>query len=643
MLDRLRMQSRTATIALAAVMLLLASFSVSSVNRTRSAAEAGLRANKVAAAYADAARAVASLESLERKYRLEPGPDVRIRFETAQSDLAGALGHVNEVGNEGDRTLVAEVTGQQSGYLAAIGRLFLAVDEGRSADVLSIDSEEVDPTFAAIEDVVTKAADVHHQQALTTLESLRKTERAVFWATLGVFGLGLLLLALLLRSLARHRARVQWQAEHDPVTGLANRQHFLDMVTAALARSGPGAEIDVMLLDLDRFKDVNDSLGHHVGDDLLRLIGQRLETVLGAGDVVARLGGDEFGVLISRPGSSVDDTGETARRLTSALSRPFTLGNLALQVEGSVGVAIAPRDGSDAATLMQRADVAMYEAKAGGATHAVYDASFDGNTTRRLELLGKLREAMSEDQLVLNYQPIVRLADRKVTGVEALVRWQHPTEGLLSPLEFIPLAESTGLIHPLTRYVLAAAVRQARIWQVAGHAVPVSVNISARSLLDVTLPAVVEEILLREGVPAGLLKLEVTETAVMTDPRKAALILDRMVDLGVQVSIDDFGTGFTSMAHLADLPVRELKVDRSFIARMLDDRTADAIVRTSLDLAERMGLTVVAEGIEDPETLAALVALGCGHGQGYLFCRPLPADELAGILTGGIELTPVPI
>ncbi len=436
-----------------------------------------------------------------------------------------------------------------------------------------------------------------------------------------------------LRANAAQAEMYEHQAQHDGLTGLPNRLLFGRRIEEQLgAAAASGQPFAVMLLDLDRFKEINDTLGHHVGDRLLEQIGPRLLGVLRPNDVVARLGGDEFAILLPHSGHGGRDP-ETAcaalaKRLMTALREPFTVDGLLLAVEASAGLALYPQHGVSAEELVQRADIAMYLAKAGHEGFCFYNSKLDEHSPRKLALLAGLRTGISRGELVVHYQPTVDLDTGAVQGVEALVRWRHPTEGLLPPGEFIPLAESSGLIDEVTSYVLDQALAQCRIWLTAGDPLRISVNVSARSLLDVTLPDRVSAALLRHDVPATLLELEITESAVLADPVRATAILSRLQQLGVSVSIDDFGTGYTSLSYLRDLPVNELKIDRSFVGRMLTSSKDAIIVRTSVELARRLGLRTVAEGVEDESTWRALQALNCELAQGFLVARPLPPEEL---------------
>jgi diguanylate cyclase (GGDEF)-like protein len=416
------------------------------------------------------------------------------------------------------------------------------------------------------------------------------------------------------------------EALHDPLTGLPNRRLLLTQVVAAIGDAErDGHQVGLFLLDLDRFKDVNDTLGHHVGDELLAHVGERLASVLRPEDTVARLGGDEFGVLLPAVRDGAAAT-EVAERIRTALTQPFALHDVALDLEASIGIALYPAHATDADALMQRADVAMYHAKETRSGIETYDSARDPHSTQRLSLFGQLRRAIEDDELVLHYQPKVDLETGKVSGVEALVRWQHPERGLLAPDTFVPLAEQTGLMKSLTTNVLEQALRQTAAWADEGLAVRMAVNVSARDLHDDAFCDRVSDALNRTGVAASMLELELTERVVMADPQRAMENLTALARLGVRLSLDDFGTGYSSLAYLRRLPVTEIKIDKSFVLRMdVDDEDA-TIVRSTIDLAHGLGLRVIAEGVETAETWQRLSDLGCDAAQGYFLSRPHPAD-----------------
>jgi diguanylate cyclase (GGDEF)-like protein len=427
--------------------------------------------------------------------------------------------------------------------------------------------------------------------------------------------------------LRRQAAENRRRALHDALTGLPNRVLFRQLIAHALDNEARGTRVAVLLMDLDRFREVNDTLGHHNGDLLLEEIGARLRDDFPQADTVARLGGDEFGVLLRGVGGAAEAEA-VAQELARRLERPFDLDQVRqLHVEASVGIALHPDHGEDADALIQHADVAMYAAKDSRAGIAVYDAARDQYSSDRLALISELRRAIERNELVLHHQPKVDL-EGEVAGAEALVRWQHPERGLILPSEFLPAAEHTGLIRPLTRWVLETALRHCATWRREGRDLSVAVNLSAANLADAELPDDVGRLLRRAGLPAHRLTLEITESTAMADPVRARGVLQRLSALGVSLSIDDFGTGHSSLDYLRRLPVDELKIDRSFISDMDGDPNDEVIARSTIELGHNLGLRVVAEGVESEETLAWLSAAGCDLVQGYAVSAPLPADEL---------------
>jgi diguanylate cyclase (GGDEF)-like protein len=632
---------------LAAVLVLLTGFALWAAFSTNRAARQADRLSRLSDAYQQARFAVGAEESLERKYRLEPGAEVRAKFNGAAGSLLAALHEVQRRGDVQDQILVAQIEAQHVRYLDGIERMFAAVDAGDDKRVLAIDGAETEPAFAAIEAQVDTAADARHTQALAALRALRSTEAIVVVATPIAFTAGLGLLAVFWaivvgyqRRTDRQAAQNQHQALHDSLTGLPNRTLLRDRTGQAIHQADrelvPAA---LLLIDLDRFKEINDTLGHHYGDQLLIQVGERLQAVLREVDTVARLGGDEFAVLLPKIASG-EGAVVAAKKLQAALEEPFTIDDLTLDVEASIGLALYPDHGNDPDELLQRADIAMYAAKDTHAELVLFDARLDQHSPRRLALLGELRRAIENQQLVLHYQPIIDTQTSNVLGVEALVRWQHPEHGLLPPGEFIPLAERTGLITPLTHYVLKAALQQCRQWCQAGHELAVAVNVSARRLLDLSFPDEVAGLLATWEVPARLLVVEITESAIMADPAHALEVLGRLDKMGVQVAIDDFGTGYSSLARLKSLPVHELKIDRSFVMHLTSNASDAVIVRTTIDLGRNLGLRVVAEGVEDAVTWQELEALGCNAIQGYYVSRPIPADDLTSWLEQQPAATP---
>jgi diguanylate cyclase (GGDEF)-like protein len=422
--------------------------------------------------------------------------------------------------------------------------------------------------------------------------------------------------------------RLRWDSHHDGLTGLTNRTCFNKLIKEAVdALPCPTA---IMLIDLDRFKEVNDTLGHHHGDLLLREVATRLRLQVGERGTVARLGGDEFAVLL--PDTTAGDAAQVAVSLLGALERPFTVGELNLEVTASIGVALMPSQGREPITLLQRAEVAMYAAKTTHSGWEIYSRERDQYSPRRLALAGELHAAINSGQLEVHYQPKAEMSDGTITGMEALVRWRHPRLGLLGPDEFIAIAEHAGLIRQLTFLVLHHAVSEQHRLAQLGFDIAVAVNLSVRSVLDVDFPDQVATVLRDVGVKATSLIVEITESSVMADPPRTIGVLGRLSALGVSVAIDDFGTGYSSLSRLKRLPVDEIKIDKSFVGGMLGDENDAVIVRSTIDLAHNLGLRVVAEGVEDYETWVQLAELGCDMAQGYYVSRPVPAGQLAKVV-----------
>ncbi|MEO8342206.1 MAG: EAL domain-containing protein [Gallionella sp.] len=414
----------------------------------------------------------------------------------------------------------------------------------------------------------------------------------------------------------------------DTVTGLPNRIRFRELVQEAIVTGQREQQpIVLLLMDLNHFKEVNDTLGHDRGDSLLQQVGLRLRYALFPFDVVARLGGDEFGILLPRL-AAPDDVRYVIKKLHDSLEVPFMIDDLPIAVETSIGVAFMPEHADDADLLLQRADIAMYRAKKMAIDYAVYAPEFNPHSPERLGLMAELRDAIEQGQLLLHFQPKLELKTGRILGTEALVRWQHPRLGLVAPDKFIITAEQTGLIRPLTRWVLATALTQCQRAYPAGAQLRVSVNLSARSLHDVHLPKMIEEVLRASGAQANQLMLEVTESAIVLDPKHAEENLVALSAMGVGLSIDDFGTGYTSLSSIKRLPVNEIKIDKSFVTNMLTDKKDAMIARTVIELGHNFGLTVVAEGVETQEVLDALIALGCDEIQGDFISKPQAHEPL---------------
>ena len=435
----------------------------------------------------------------------------------------------------------------------------------------------------------------------------------------------------IMRSVTRRMNRqldtIAHQALHDDLTGLANRTQFGQRLDEALeAEDGEEKALTVFFIDLERFKEVNDALGHDWGNELLTVVAARLDAVVGEGEIVARLGGDEFGVLSERATDEIAALA-VAERLRSAIALPCEIAGVSLEVQGSIGFAIAPEHGTTRDELLRRADIAMYAAKRIGAPQ-VFSPGLDDNSPLRLAMTGELRRAIEGGELVVLYQPQVDLREGIVRGAEALVRWRHPTRGFLGPEAFLAAAEQSGLMRNLTRYVLNESLLQLRAWRSTGMEIDLAVNVSARDLADARFPDEVAHALAEHGVDPSWLELEVTESVLLSDRLRTSRMLERLVDQGVRIAIDDFGVGYSSLGQLKTLPAKVLKIDRSFVSSMESDQSDAAIVSSTIELSHRLGLEVIAEGVETPAHLARLRAAGCDIGQGHLLGRPLPGDQI---------------
>lgn len=432
-----------------------------------------------------------------------------------------------------------------------------------------------------------------------------------------------------------HEAEIQFQATHDALTGLPNRTLLYDRMQRAVLHSQRYGNLTaIAFLDLDQFKFINDSLGHQVGDELLKITAQRLTSCLRESDTVARQGGDEFVLLLTDQPNEEAIT-HTMQRVLHEVSQPWKANDLEFQITCSIGVTLCPDDGRDAETLLKNADSAMYKAKELGRNNFQYfSAEMNTSVTDRLELLNRLRQAISNEDFVLHYQPKVCLASHKITGAEALVRWNSAHSGMVSPASFIPLAEETGLIIPLGEWVLRTACRQNRAWQEAGYpAIPISVNLSPRQLARGDIVEVVERILDETGLQPQYLELEITESVMTTDVEKSFALLTRLRTLGVKISLDDFGTGYSSLSYLKRFPVDTLKIDQSFVRDIATDQDSAAIVKAIISLGRNLNLTVLAEGIESAEQFRFLLENGCDEGQGYLMSKPIPNKNFVDLLT----------
>jgi diguanylate cyclase (GGDEF)-like protein len=628
-----RLSTSAATAGLVAVLLVLTVFSVTAAVANARASAHVEESATVSEWSKTAERSLTWQEELVDRLAVAPDAELRAEYEETSAVTRRAIEAMGSVGaDDHHHDPVEEWLRLHADYEHAVG-ILLAVAGGDRGTAEEFEDAHVDPHFDVLRGQIQAEAERHWTEATESLESMRDVQQVLLVATPIVFGIGLALVAWFTLVLARSRRETVAQAEanrrqalHDALTGLPNRTLLRQRTDDALSGDGTGA-VALMLFDLDRFKEINDTLGHAYGDVVLQAVSDRLRATVRQSDTVARLGGDEFAVLLPDV-VDAESAQLLAVRALAAMEAPIEVDGVCLDVDASIGIAMSGAHGDDVETLLQNADIAMYSAKERGLGVCVYDASLNDHSPERLGLLGQLRRAMDNGELVLQFQPKISLPGARVCGVEALVRWEHPQRGLILPGDFIPLAERTPLIRPLTRHVVDAALAQCARWRDAGRYLTVAVNISARNLLDEHFVDEVQELLVRWRVPASCLELEVTESAIMADPERARRILARLAECGVTLSIDDFGAGYTSLAQLRDLPVHQLKIDRSFVAPMTTDPSYALIVRSVIELGHNLGLTTVAEGVEDEATCDSLTAMGCDVAQGYYVCRPMAAEHL---------------
>jgi diguanylate cyclase (GGDEF)-like protein/PAS domain S-box-containing protein len=433
-------------------------------------------------------------------------------------------------------------------------------------------------------------------------------------------------------TIEKHQVlKLRHQAMHDGLTNLPNRTMLFETLESGIERArNSNAMLALLLMDLDRFKEVNDTFGHQFGDLLLQQVAFRLRNQLKAGDSVARLGGDEFAIVLADAADSTA-VARKARSILNTLEQPVIVDGQVLEIGASIGIALYPSHGTDARILLRRADVAMYAAKQAQIGYSFHQNELEvkkSESADQLSLIVELRHAMERNQLEPYYQPKLHMRSGLMTRAEVLLRWNHPQRGAISPSVFVPLAERTGIIRPITEWLFERAMAQVRAWQDSGAPIHIAVNISAKSLLDQALPSKIGDLLTRWNVDPRFLKIEITESSIMADPAHAVAVLSMLQSMGVRLSVDDFGTGYSSLTHLRQLPIDEIKIDKSFVSGMTTNEADAAIVRTVIDLAHNLGKQVCAEGVEDEATWTMLRDLGCDLAQGYWMCRPLSAPEL---------------
>jgi diguanylate cyclase (GGDEF)-like protein len=630
-----RSRSLLTTAALTAVLVALVGFTLWGSLQTSRVTTAQSRALALDAVFSDARASVALEDAQVRSYQLEPSNAARARYLRTLAATEAVLRSAAASGYQRAVVDASRLNDEHAAYRDASDKLMKKV-AGQDPTATRFDRLEVQPLYYTLQRDIDDVAAGYHSNAQGAATNMGHIQSRILITMAIGFAIGLSLVAVIWRVVLGYQRRLEAQAEaseqlalHDPLTGLPNRVLFQRRLDAAL-HALAGKQLAVMIVDLNNFKTVNDTLGHPAGDELLTAIGNRLQAALRPGDTVARLGGDEFAVLLPVV-ADTDVAADISHQVSDALRQDFVLAAGPAAVSGSVGLAIGDAS-STAEMLLRRADAAMYRAKTSGTSVILHDAQLDTERPDRMALFGELRALLdSRDpggQLVLHYQPQVRLATAEVTGVEALARWQHPRLGLLLPAAFLPIAESGRLEIPLTYHLLGRAVRDAARWQ-AHKPLTVAVNVSPKCLLDDAFADQVRSALAESGLPASRLRLEVTESSMMTDADKAIATLRCVQHDGVQVSIDDFGTGFSSLSQLRQLNANELKIDQTLTRHLATDRSNAVLVQSAIDLAHNLGLLVTAEGVEDLRTLAMLRDHGCDQAQGFGIARPMAADGLA--------------
>jgi diguanylate cyclase (GGDEF)-like protein len=552
----------------------------------------------------------------------------------AHARTQAAMNHMAAIDTEHEHS-AADIANRHDDLEPTFEQYLRQLARGDTAGALFSLEQVIEPTVSQImSDVL--AEQQEHLDDYTRMEAAAKNQsRRLLWGSVLAFVTGVVVLMFFGGAVRSYRLRLEKMAVTDPLTSLPNRAAFAQRAQVALA----SGSVTFLAVNLDGFRDVNEQLGHRIGDLLLQQAGDRLRASVRERDLVARIGGDDFAVLLDDADPGIGEV--VAQRLADAFDKPFAIDELTIDLEVSVGAATA-ESGQSVAGVLQHADTAMNVAKQRRLGFSRYAADQEQDSTARLGLLGDLRRALDiGTEITLHYQPQIEMATGELAGVEALARWQHPSKGRIPPGDFIPVLETTGLIHRFTDHVLEIALAQARAWLDEGRRIPVSVNISARTLLDPGFRDRVADHLRRWGIPGGQLCIEVTEHSVMSDPATAIDVLRRIRDLGVRTSIDDYGTGYSSMTYLRLLPLDELKIDRSFVGEMAQDPGNHALVASTVELGHNLGLSVVAEGAEDVETIIALRELGCDIAQGYYFAAPMEAAALVEKLPGLAAMIPV--
>lgn len=616
--SRARRASTVLTVTLVVLILvaMLGTWSQSALLRSTNAAASETRS------YQEASSLVTEEHYLMQAMVADPSVDERAELVAIQPRVVASFDGLAK-DRDGEADAFTVVLGKELQLQAATARILANLDQGSSAAAVSI-IEAQEGLMADLRTSVETQEVEHTRTNAAKVERVTQASWLLSFAMSALFLLGLVVLVVTGRKSRSDRRLIERMAAEDALTGLPNRIAFAAHAELALrtARDGDGRQPTVLMVDLNGFKDVNDSLGHHVGDLLLIEVAERFRRCVRGQDVVCRFGGDEFAFLLTDADPHVGE--DTAVRIARVLTRPFVIEHLSLEVEASVGIATAWPD-QQVNDVVRDADVAMYVAKEHRLGYSRFEPDQLVDAASRVALINSLRTALDTDQIVLHFQPKIAVGTGRLIGAEALARWQHPTRGLLPPSEFIPALERTSLIEPFTTHVLTQALKQARTWIDDLCPIPVAVNVSTRCLLDTTFPETIAQCLVAAGVPGELLCVEITENTILADPEVSIDVLRRIRALGVRASIDDFGTGYASMAYLKILPVDEVKVDRSFVKDMVAKGTDRTLVESAIELGHNLGLTVVAEGVEDQATLKALERLGCDAAQGFFFAKALDA------------------
>ena len=639
-----------ASVAVVLGMFIVSGFSVTVAVTNNNAAKRAQRSALLAELSETALEALLSEESAAEQALEENDAESRREYVSANAAAGKAIRALDRAGAvEGASGGAQDPLTLHAGYSRALGEMLENFAGGSLDDAEAFEDKHADPFYDPLAIALARERKENNLAAQGALRSIGRVQQILLFATPLLFGATLALTMLFLVKLARSRGEVtrqaaehSYQSLHDGLTGLPNRALLGRRAAEAVERAAAtGTPVALMLIDLDRFKEINDTLGHYSGDLVLVALADRLRGAVRSTDTVARLGGDEFAILLPQVADAATAL-RLAAKIQLALVDSIDAGGVALDVDASIGIALSGEHGDDVATLLQHADIAMYRAKEHDLGVQVYDEDQNDHSREQLGLLGELRRALDNDELVLEFQPKVGMKRGEFCGAEALVRWEHPTRGLIGPGAFIPAAERTAMIRPLTRYVINAALAECRRWKTEGMDLQLAVNISARNLLDTNFPNDVAGLLVKWDLPASCLLFEVTESAIMVEPARAEAMLLRIASLGIVLAIDDFGAGYTSLAHLRTLPVKELKIDQSLVGQMAVSAKDALIVRSVIDLAYNLGMRTVAEGVEDASTLDRLKLMGCDVGQGYHIARPMTGAQLSEWCSARETLTPDP-